>query len=104
MPSEMSVAPHHTLLSLFILFKLLYTASTVAYMPIYILSGKLRTQLEWADRLLSKMLDGMDVLMGDTPYHFTNLLPSFYTCCIITYLPCILAPFFIIYETIVCVS
>ena len=44
--------------------------------------------MEWADVLLSKMLDGLDVLMGDTPYNiraptvrttnnFTDLLPSF---------------------------
>ena len=41
-------------------------------MPIYIL-GKVRTLLEWADGLLSKMLDGLDwmviplrLALGDT--------------------------------------
>ena len=32
-------------------------------MPIYILLGKVKTLLEWADGLLTKMLDWM----GDTP-------------------------------------
>ena len=45
-------------LTLFILSKLLYTAQTVACMPMPILLGKVRTLLEWADELLSKMLDG----------------------------------------------
>ena len=31
------------------------TALTIACMPIYILLGKVRTLLEWADALLSKM-------------------------------------------------
>ena len=41
-PSEMEVAPHYTLLTLmklftlFILLKLLYTATTLACMPVYI--------------------------------------------------------------------
>ena len=46
-----------TLLTLFIIqFKLLYTAYTVACMPIYI-DRKVRKQLEWADGFLSKILD-----------------------------------------------
>ena len=32
--AEMEVAPRYTLLSLFLLFKLHYTAQTVAYMPV----------------------------------------------------------------------
>ena len=55
----MMVAPRYTLLtpfSLFKLFKLLYTALTVAcIVPIYILLGKVRTLLERADELLVKM-------------------------------------------------
>ena len=39
-PPEMEVAPHYTVLTLFILFKLLYAAYTVACMPIYILLMK----------------------------------------------------------------
>ena len=59
----MDVAWHYTLLtlltlfSLFILFKLLYTAETAACML-----GKVTTLVEWADELLSKMLEwnGLD--------------------------------------------
>ena len=36
------------------------TALTGACMPIYILLGKVRTLLEWADTLLSKMWEWMD--------------------------------------------
>ena len=46
--------------TLFTLFKLLYTAQTVACLPIYILLGKVRTLLEEAEGLLSKMLDWVD--------------------------------------------
>ena len=56
----MGVAPRYTLLkllrllSLLKLFKLLYTALTVACMPCcpYVLLGKVRTLLEWADELI----------------------------------------------------
>ena len=54
----MEVAPRYTLptlFTLFILFELLYTAETVTCMPVYILLGKFRTLLEWADEPLSKM-------------------------------------------------
>ena len=37
---------------MFILFKLLYTAETVDFMPKYISLGKARALLEWADELL----------------------------------------------------
>ena len=54
----MNVAPCYTLLTLFTLFKLLYTA--VAYVCLYILLEKVRTLLEWIDELLSKKWDGVD--------------------------------------------
>ena len=41
------------------------TAFTVACMPIYILLGKVRTLLEWADALLSKCWTGVEWM--DTP-------------------------------------
>ena len=47
-----------TLFTLFILFKLLYIAETVACMPIFIMLGKVRTLMEWADGVMSKMLAG----------------------------------------------
>ena len=56
----MKVAPRYTL---FTLFKLLYTALNVACMPIYILLEKVKTLLEWADELLSKMLDGLEWIL-----------------------------------------
>ena len=58
-PSEIKVAPRYkllTLLTLFKLLKLLYTAKILACMHIYIYLGKVRTLLELADGLLSKML------------------------------------------------
>ena len=57
----MKVAPRYTL---FTLFKLLYTALNVACMPIYILLEKVKTLLEeWANELLSKMLDGLEWIL-----------------------------------------
>ena len=55
----MEVAPRYTLSTLFtlltlsILFEVFFTA--YACMPRYILLGKVRTQLDWADQLLNKM-------------------------------------------------
>ena len=49
----MDVTPRYTLLTLFTLFKLIYTAKTVASTPVYILLGIVSMPLEWADELLS---------------------------------------------------
>ena len=53
---------------MYILLKLLYTATTLACMPVYIVR-EVTTLLEWPVELLSKMLSGwMDGwVMGDTP-------------------------------------
>ena len=62
------MAPRYKLLALltwftlFILLKLLYTATTLACMPVYIVR-KVRTLLEWPVELLSKMWTGW--VMGD---------------------------------------
>ena len=68
----MDVAPCYTLFTLFtlfILFKLFYTAYSGMFACISILLRKVETLLEWADGLLSKMLDWaeLDGWMGDSP-------------------------------------
>ena len=52
-------------LTLFILSKLLYTAQTVACMPMYLVLGRGGTLVEWADEQWAKcwVMDGL----GDTP-------------------------------------
>ena len=54
----MEVALRYTLLILFILFTLfiLFKLLKQLHVCLYILFGKVRTVLEWADELLSKML------------------------------------------------
>ena len=57
----MEVAPRYTLLTLFILLKLLYTAQTVGCMPIYVVTlCEVRMLLESTDELLSKKWSGVD--------------------------------------------
>ena len=55
----MEIAPRCTPFTLFMLSKSLSLPLQLCVCP-YILLGKVRTLLEWADELLSKMLDWMD--------------------------------------------
>ena len=83
-----STALHYTLLTLvtlFILFKLLYTAQTVTCVPVYILLGKVRTLLEWADdeplrKMFGVWVSGVEFMTTRALYgankHVTNPMIS----------------------------
>ena len=55
----MDLAPRYTLSTLFTLFNILHICQTVA-LCLYTLLGDVRALLEWAVRLLSNILDGLD--------------------------------------------